>query len=479
MLLSLEEAVARGIAESEEVRLARSGIDAAETRVTAARASALPQVNVNTSYARTFQSPFSRGLEFRLAPEDRFDPDPAAPIPERVRYLEQNSDKAVLTTLADLITTSLQDVGLGSPHTYAANVSGSQLLYSGGRVGAAVGIARHIRDAALFTYREEAAEAELNVRTAYYRVLLARELESIAQAALVQAESFLNQERLRLEAGYASDLDVMRAEVSLENLRPQLVEARNALELALLDLKRLVNIPMEQPVRLTTPLEIPTTAPAPEPPRTPDVLLNERAAVQAAERQIAAREQAVRAARAAYIPTVSLQVGYGGQVFPRGLFEFGGAPWQPNGSATIAVQIPVFSGFQRRADVGQAQVELRQAQLQAAQLRETVQLQYQQARGERERARATIAARQRTVEQAQRVYDLTVLQYEQGQATQLEISDARLALLQARTNLAQALSDFYTAGAAVTRALGGTTVVLPAGGGASIPRNPPPAPGGR
>ncbi len=78
--------------------------------------------------------------------------------------------------------------------------------------------------------------------------------------------------------------------------------------------------------------------------------------------------------------------------------------------------------------------------------------------GSRERAAATIAARTRTVEQAQRVYDLTVLRYDRGLATQLEVSDARLALLQARTNLAQALSDFYTADATLSRALIGTTL---------------------
>ncbi len=83
-----------------------------------------------------------------------------------------------------------------------------------------------------------------------------------------------------------------------------------------------------------------------------------------------------------------------------------------------------------------------------------MQLEYEQARGEKERAAATIAARERTVGQAQRVHDLTVLRYEQGLATQLEVSDARLALLQSRTNLAQALSDFYTADASLTRAVG-------------------------
>ena len=38
----------------------------------------------------------------------------------------------------------------------------------------------------------------------------------------------------------------------------------------------------------------------------------------------------------------------------------------------------------------------------------------------------------------------------------LKISDARLALLQARTNLAQAVSDFRIADASLTRSLGGS-----------------------
>ncbi|HSH44777.1 MAG TPA: TolC family protein, partial [Longimicrobiales bacterium] len=61
------------------------------------------------------------------------------------------------------------------------------------------------------------------------------------------------------------------------------------------------------------------------------------------------------------------------------------------------------------------------------------------------------------VEVAQRVYDLTELRYDQGLATQLEVNDARLALLQARTNLAQAVADFYVADANLIRAAAGTS----------------------
>jgi outer membrane protein len=318
-------------------------------------------------------------------------------------------------------------------------------------------VATNTRDAARFTAEDERTQIDLDVRTAYYRAQLAERLEAAAEAALVQAESFANQVQLRLQAGFAADLDVLRAEVSRENLRPQLIAATNARQLALLNLKRLVNIPLDQPVILTTPLDIPAGAAEEDGPIDLGQAIERRGAVQAARRLVAAREQGVRAARAQYFPSVALQAAYGAQAFPTGLFDFGSSLWQPNGTATLAVQIPIFAGLQRGAEVGNAEVQLRQAQLQLEQLREAVALEIQQARGERERARATIAAGQRNVEQAQRVYDLTVLRYEQGQATLIEISDARLALLQARTNLAQALADFHIASAAVRRALGLTT----------------------
>ena len=89
-----------------------------------------------------------------------------------------------------------------------------------------------------------------------------------------------------------------------------------------------------------------------------------------------------------------------------------------------------------------------------------MQLQFQQAVGERERAAASITARQRTVDQAQRVYDLTVLRYDQGLTSHLDVSDARLSLLQARANLAQSIAQYYIADASVQRALGSSSAAL-------------------
>lgn len=246
--------------------------------------------------------------------------------------------------------------------------------------------------------------------------------------------------------------EVLRAEVDRDNLRPQLVQARNAAELALLNVKRLTDVPMSQPVTLTSELEAPSAGELAEVRLEPELLTAQRAAILAAEKQVEIREEQVDIARGAFLPNVVLQTNYARQLFPSSAFDFD-SDWRTDWTATVAMQIPIFTGGRRRAEVAQARVELDRARLQLAQLGEAVELQYQQALGEKQRASEAIAARQTTVEVAQRVYDLTVLRYNQGVATRLEVTDARLALLQARTNLAQAITDYHVADAGVTRAV--------------------------
>lgn len=466
--LSLGEAVSRALNESEEIRLARAQLDLADAQVTAARSNAFPQIDGTFAYTRTFESPFETG-GMTLPDSLRFEPDTTATLEERIRYLERNAPTAGLGGLGSLFG----DLPFGRENVYNASLSLSQPLYTGGRLGAALDIAREYRAAARLGLVEERAEIELQVRNAYYRALLAGELETIAQAAVVQAQDFLNQERLRLEAGTASELEILRAEVSLENLRPQLVQARNAAELALLDLKRLTDIPLRQPVRLTTPLQVPDARQLARPDLDPELLVAQRAAVQAAETQVVIRREQVDIARGAFLPQVGLQMNYGRQLYPSQIFDLSSGDWRTDWSATVALQLPIFTGLRRGAELQQARLALRQEELRVAQLREAVQLQYEQALGEKERAAATIAARQRTVEQAQRVHDLTVLRYEQGLSTQLEVSEARLALLQSRTNLAQALADFYTADASLLRARGLETQTVPASDQITMPGSTP------
>lgn len=469
--LSLERALARAVESSEEVQFARSQIDLAEAQIRDARAAALPQINGTAGYTRTLASAFDTGGGgFTLPDSLRFDPNPDAPIEERIRYLEERTPLAGLGALGQLFT----DLPFGQEHAYTFALSGSQLLYSGGRVNAALRIARNVEAAARYNLQEEIATIEMDVRSAYYQALFAQELVGISEAALERAQRFLEEEQLRFRAGRASDLEVLRAEVELENLRPQLVQARNAAELAMLNLKRLTNVPLDQPVRLTTPLAPPPPEELADVRLAPEVLAAQRAALQAAQEQIEIREQQVRIARSAYLPTLSLNTSYGKLIYPSTLFAFN-ENWRTDWTISLSLQIPIFDGFRRTSQIQQARVQLRQAELQHDQLREAIQLQYEQALGEKQRALADIGARQRTVEQAQRVYELTQMRYDKGLATQLDVFSAQLSLNQARTNLAQALTDYYVADAGLDRAVGGSGFTVPAslpGTGRTTPAQP-------
>jgi OMF family outer membrane factor len=284
--LSLADALTRSLTNSEEIRLARSQVDLAETQVRSARADAFPQLNANLGYTRTFASAFSGGGGFTLPDSLKFDPDPSAPISDRVKYLEDHAATAGLAGLGSLFG----NLPFGQENAYTATLSGSAPIYSGGRLGSAKRIATEFLSAAQFQLQEQTADISLQVRSAYYHARLAQELVGISRQAVDQAERFLASEKLRQESGVASELDVLRAEVSLANLQPQLVSATNSAEVATLDLKRLVDIPLTQPVKLTTSLDVPATVAAVDATSSTETLAK-RAALAAEERQVHIREE--------------------------------------------------------------------------------------------------------------------------------------------------------------------------------------------
>jgi outer membrane protein TolC len=448
--LSLEQSISRAVEAGEEIRLARSQVDLATAQVRSARSEAYPQLNAQLGYTRTFASSFGGGGGISIPDSLKFEPDSTLPLAERVQYLEDRVPSAGLGGLGALFG----NLPFGQKNSYTATISGSQPLYSGGRLGAGLRIADRFVASARFTLQEQIADVELQVRTAYYHARLAQEMVGISQAAVDQAERFLASERVRQEAGLGSELDVLRAEVSLANLQPPLISAVSSADVAMLDLKRLVDLPLNQPVKLTTSLDVPAVLAVSDTVVSAETLAR-RASIAAEEEQVRIREEQIQIARSQYMPSVNVVFNYGRQLFPTGIFTLN-QDWRTDFTAGVTVSVPVFNGNRTAAEVAQARVALNQEQLRLSQLRESVQLEYERARGERERARSSIEARQRTVDQAQRVYDLTVLRYDQGMASQLEVSDARLSLLQARTNLAQSVADFHIANATLSRAIGVT-----------------------
>jgi outer membrane protein len=427
--LTLSEAVSRALATSEEVETARTQRLLADAQITQTRAGALPQISGGLVYNRTLASIFDN---IRLGPP----PEPGEEAPPN----------------------PFAGLPFGQANTWSASLQIAQPLYTGGRVGTALAIARNVRLSADLQIEEAEADIALQVRNAYFQVVLADQMVGIAREAFQLADATLSQVQLFRQQGTAAEFDVLRAQVERDNLEPAIVEAQNARRLAELNLKRLVNLPAEQPIATATALA----------PIVRDIdrealeeTLGRRPALRALDEQIAAREGAVRIARAERLPSVGAAGNFAYQAFPSQVAPID-ADWRRDWSLSVQASVPIFNGFRTRGQIDQARAELRLAEIQRVQVRQGLELELEAALGEFDAARAQIEARRATVAQAQRTLELAELRFRTGLATQLDISSARLLLQQARVNEAQALYNYVTALARLERVSGGEIPLLQA-----------------
>ena len=414
--LTLDEAVRRSLEMGEEMRVARAQVGDARGQVREATAAALPEVRGSVVYTRQFASIF----EGVGANDSTFGP------------IFANSP-------------------FGAANAWNLEVTVRQTLFAAGKVGAGLRAAKAYRLASEEQLAQTQADLIYRVRRAYFNALYAGRLVEIAEAGLAQARAHEESvQRFRL-AGTRAEYDLLRAQVDAANQEPIVVEARNGLDLALLGLKRLVNVRADAPLVLTTRL---AGEDATIPVLAADTLgAPERASVRAAEATVRVWEQAVTAARADRWPSLTVGATFSHQAFPQEISPLD-AQFRRNWSADLRLSVPLFLGFRTVGAEERARASLERARAERDEVREMAALEVEQAAAEVRRAEALLAAQRATVRQARRAYQIATVRYTSGMSPQLEVSDARLVAQRAEVNEAQALRDYLVGLAELERALG-------------------------
>lgn len=443
--LSLGDAVSIAMKQSDEIGIAAAQVEVADALYGAARANLLPQLRFSSSYLHVYES--ARG----------------------------------------------QAVGsvFNQPNTYTANLNFSQTVFQGGRLLSTTRGADRSREAARFDEREERAQLTLQVERAYINVLYLGRITELQARNLELAATRLAQVEQFEKAGRAARYDVLRARVERSNIEPLAIQARSDRELALVELKRVLNVPVDRPVALVTHIDSAATAAlvasVGDTSGVPD-----RASVRAAELNFDSRKLGVSAARADFYPTISVFLQSGYQAFPPLGFGFptsSGALTEaacPAGSvagrtcqnggffsdrqAGLNISVPVFDGFRVKSNVDFAQAQARLANLQLRQEREQVSVDVARARAELRRSSAVVAATRQNSQEADEAFRLATLRFSRGLSTQLEVSDTQLALLTAETTEARATYDLFLAAADLARALGRPIPIPSSAGAPPTPR---------
>lgn len=450
-VLTLDEALALAEKTSEQVTIAEAGITRAESDERRVRSEWLPQLSAFASYDRALASEFEGVFDSAGPACTPFTLNPQAPLGDRVAEIERALRDCPPTPSLFGGGGDGEDSSLpfGRANTYRLNLAFSQNVYTGGRLSAQQARARLGRQNAALTLSTTRAQLALDVAQAYFEAVLSDRLVVIAEAALAQAESTAEQVLKQRQAGRLAEFDLLRAQVTRDSQRPEVIRRRSARDVAYLRLKQLLEIPLDTPLRLVADLED-AALPPPAQRFATEIAAAEagataraRTAVTQAENDVQQREAAVRIARSQRLPAVSVSSSYGRVAYPSGVPTFG--DFRTNWTIGASAQVPLFTGGRIKADETAARADLIETQARLRLARELSTLDEAAARLELANARAAFEATAGTVQQAVRAYEIADLRYREGLSTQLELSDARLLVQQAQANRAQAARDVQIA----------------------------------
>jgi len=260
--LSLDDAIRLAARESEVLQIARAGISRAAGQVHIARSQYLPQLGGNLTYSRALRSQFSAlagggGPDTSTAPQSKALCTP--PIPDNATPADRAAALALATTCAAPASLDFSRVGFGARNSWNFGISGSQTVFSGGRVRGQNIAAAAGRRSAEVEFTSQRAQLALDVTQAYFDAVLADRLVAIADTTLAQTNELLRQTTVARRVGNQSEFELLRATVTRDNQRPVLIARQGERDIAYLRLKQLLNVPLDAPLTLTTPIDEPAT----------------------------------------------------------------------------------------------------------------------------------------------------------------------------------------------------------------------------
>lgn len=452
--MGLTALVRTALDTNRELYVAREAFVGAQELVSEAWSNVMPSIDFNASYTRNV----SPALNF--LPAAIFDPT-AGPD--------------------DYI-----GVQFGADNVWNSTITIEQPLFRPGLI-VALGAASRFERLQDEVVRGAAQSVVTQVRTAYYALLLAQEQARLTGNSVDRVRESLKETKALNRAGLIDDYDVLRLQVELANLEPNLRRADNAVLRARRELALRVNLPDHEALEVRGALA--------------EMNLSELSLNSAANREIlsfngleitgvegvgAALEEALmrsgemrsdlrqlelteelrhtemRAEQANYLPEITLFGNYivnaqnnGGPSF----FGRNGGQRADSKAVGIRVSLPVFQGFRRDARIDQKRAALRQARAMTEQGIEVAQSQVRTIMEAVEEAYLRAAAQELAVGQAGRGFEIARAKYSEGLGSQLELTDAEVALRQSEFNYAQAVYDYLVARAQLDEAIGQVPLV--------------------
>ena len=433
-VITLAQAMEIALSENVSVKVADLEIERSEYAKQGTYASLFPQVDGSATYQRTIKKQVMY-MDFDLG--SMFGGDSG----------DESSSAAM-----DMGSSSGGGIEVGRWNTWSAGINASMPLVNA-QLWKNLAVSGQDVELAVEKARASRLEMITQVKTAFYGVLLAKEVYAVYESVYDNAVRNFNQVQMKYNAQKASELDFMRAKTAVSSAIPDLYDADNAVALALWRLKAVMGVDLDMNLDVSGSLQEYSNQMFYDIHRHDDATLDRNATMRQIAIQAEELANAVKMQQYASLPTLSLAFSYSLNAMTND-FKFSEYKWSPFSYVGLSLAIPIFAGGRRFSAVKQARVQSRELELQRLDTERQLRISIRQQLNTMETAMNSLSAAQESVESAAKAYDIAVRSYDVGRSTLTDLNAAQLALTQARLSVSQAIYSFVSAKAQLEQILG-------------------------
>ena len=282
-------------------------------------------------------------------------------------------------------------------------------------------------------------ETNVNVTKAYYQVLVSGEQVKLLDINIKQLKEQLDQTVASNKQGFVEKIDVDRITVQYNNLVTNRENVARAIVLYMQMLKFQMGMPVDQELTLTDKLsDVHLDQQADN--VTDTTFYHNRIEYNLLETNLKLNQLDVKDKKAAFLPVVALNGGYGGS-FIENHFKYLYNNFYTNGFIGLSINIPIFSGFQRSYQLKQSRINVIKAQNDLANAKNGFALQANAARITFYNSIQSLNNQKRNQELANEVLRVSKIKYQQGVGSSIEVTQAQAALETADNQYIQSLYD--------------------------------------
>ena len=300
--------------------------------------------------------------------------------------------------------------------------------------------------AAKFTMADARELVVLVVGNQYLQTQAAASRLQTSKTQLETAQTIFKQTQDQKNAGVAAGIDVLRAQVQMQTQQQRVLSAQDQYEQQRMALGRIIGLPVAQKYELTD--QVPYgPSPAIDLESSLKRAYEQRPEFLAAEARNRALELSVKAAKGELLPTVELNGDYGvlGKTF---------TSLENTYTFSAGVRIPIFKGGRARADVAQAESDLRQSRLQLEDLRNRIEVDVRSALLDVNTSAEQVSVAQSSIGLAAEQLKQSQDRFAAGVAGTLDVVQSQEAVATANESYIQALYLNNVAKLTLARALG-------------------------